>query len=51
MDNCQSDLQSIFLTQLFTTLGQLTAGLVSATVAIPVLSYYSIGFKQFWYGM
>lgn len=51
MPTCEIDLQTVFLTQLFTTLGQLTAGLVSVTVAVPVLSYYSTGFKQFVYGL
>lgn len=52
MDNCECDfnLQNIFLTHLFTTLGQLTAGLLSASVAVPVLSYYSSGVRQFWFG-
>jgi hypothetical protein len=31
----------IYLNQLFTTLGQLTAVLVSSSVAVPVYSYYS----------
>jgi hypothetical protein len=31
----------IYLNQLFTTLGQLTAVLVSSSVAVPVYTYYS----------
>lgn len=52
MENCDCELsfQTIFLTHLFTTLGQLTAGVLSASVAVPVLSYYSSGVRQFWFG-
>jgi hypothetical protein len=31
----------IYLNQLFTTLGQITAALVSSTVIVPVYTYYS----------
>lgn len=30
----------LYLQQLFTTLGQISAGILSITVAVPVLSYY-----------
>lgn len=32
---------NLYFTQLFTTLGQLSAVLISGTVAVPVVSYYS----------
>ena len=32
---------NLYFTQLFTTLGQLSALLISSTVAVPVVSYYS----------
>ena len=35
----------IYFTQLFTTLGQLSAVLISGTVAVPVVSYYSRSIK------
>jgi hypothetical protein len=44
MDTCNSEFQSwsnIYFTQLFTTLGQLTAVILGGTVAVPVISYYS----------
>lgn len=45
MDTCNcSEFQSwseIYFTHLFTTLGQLSAVLISGTVAVPMLSYYS----------
>jgi hypothetical protein len=37
----------IYFTHLFTTLGQLTAVLISGTVAVPMMSYYSKSFKFF----
>lgn len=51
MDYCEvSDFQSwsdIYFTQLFTTLGQLSAVLLSGTVAVPMVSYYTRNFKFF----
>jgi hypothetical protein len=41
-DNSQFQSWSdLYFTQLFTTLGQLSAVLISTTVAVPVVSYYS----------
>lgn len=41
-DNSQfQSWSNLYFTQLFTTLGQLSAVLISSTVAIPVVSYYS----------
>jgi hypothetical protein len=37
----------IYFTQLFTTLGQLTGLIVSGSIAIPLVSYYSKGLKYF----
>lgn len=36
-----SDYYEIFMTQFVTTLAQLTAGILSASVAVPVYSYYT----------
>lgn len=51
MDTCNcSDFQSwsdIYFTQLFTTLGQLTAVVLSGTVAVPMISYYSKNLLKF----
>lgn len=38
-----TDYYEIFMTQFFTTLAQLTAGILSASVAVPVYSYYTRG--------
>jgi hypothetical protein len=48
-DNSQfQSWSNLYFTQLFTTLGQLSAVLISTTVAVPVVSYYSkrLGFFQ-----
>jgi hypothetical protein len=46
MDSCEYNSWSeIYFTQLFTTLGQLSAVLISGTVAVPVVSYYSKSIK------
>lgn len=37
----------IYFTHLFTTLGQLSAVLISGTVAVPVVSYYSKGLMKY----
>jgi hypothetical protein len=37
----------IYFTQLFTTLGQLSAVLLSTSVAIPMFSYYNKTYKFF----
>lgn len=51
MDTCNcSEFQSwseIYFTHLFTTLGQLSAVLISGTVAVPMLSYYSKSLMKF----
>lgn len=47
--NC-SEFQSwsdIYFTHLFTTLGQLSAVLISGTVAVPMVSYYSKNLVKF----
>jgi hypothetical protein len=47
--NC-ADFQSwsdIYFTHLFTTLGQISAVLISGTVAVPMVSYYSKGLVKF----
>ncbi len=36
----------IYLTQLFITLGQLTAAILSSTIAVPVYSYYVARYPQ-----
>lgn len=38
-----ADYYEIFMTQFVTTLAQLTAGILSASVAVPVYSYYTRG--------
>lgn len=48
MDSCTCDYDSwssLYFTNLFTTLGQLTAVVISGTVAVPVVSYYSKSLK------
>lgn len=48
MDSCEYNSWSeIYFTQLFTTLGQLSALLISGTVAVPVVSYYSKGLMKY----
>jgi hypothetical protein len=48
MDSCEYNSWSeIYFTQLFTTLGQLSAVLISGTVAVPVVSYYSKGLMKY----
>lgn len=48
MDVCNSsDWTQVFLTQFVNTLGQLTALLVSGSVVVPVMTYYSKGFRSF----
>lgn len=37
----------VYFTNLFTTLGQLSAVLISGTVAVPMLSYYSKSLTKF----
>lgn len=37
----------IYFTQLFTVLGQLSAVLISGTIAVPMINYYSNTFKFF----
>jgi hypothetical protein len=37
----------IYFTQLFTTLGLMSAVLISGTIAVPVVSYYSKGLVKF----
>jgi hypothetical protein len=47
MDSCNCDnWSSIYFTQLFQTLGQLTGIILSGTVAVPVVSYYSQGLRR-----
>ena len=41
------DYTDLYLKSLFTTLGQLSAGILSLTVAIPVTSYYQRTIKSF----
>ncbi len=43
----QSTYLDIFMNQMFTTLGQLTAVLVSGAVAVPMVTYYSDNLKYF----
>lgn len=38
---CENDYFNLYMTQLFQTLGQLSAALLTSTLAIPVYSYYS----------
>ena len=40
-NECGSDYYNIFSTQFFQTLGQLTAGLLSTAVLVPMYTYYS----------
>lgn len=39
--NCESTYYEIFSTQFFTTLGQLTAGVVSAAILVPMYEFYT----------
>lgn len=48
MDTCDSNYNpwlNVYFTQLFTTLGQLTAVILSSSVAVPVFNYYSRNLK------
>jgi hypothetical protein len=38
--SCENTWYDLYFTQLFTTLGQLTAVVLSTSVSVPVLSYY-----------
>ena len=50
-NNCETDAYSkIYFTQLFTTLGQISAVIFSSSIAIPIASYYSKAVKQYWFG-
>ena len=51
MDTCACDYDSwsnLYFTNLFTTLGQLSAVLLSGSVAVPMASYYSRSLKSWW---
>jgi hypothetical protein len=37
----------IYFTQLFTTLGQLTGMIISGSIIVPLVSYYTKGLKYF----
>jgi len=43
-NECNLDYNEIFTKQLFQTLGQLVAGLLSSSLAIPVYSFYTRGY-------
>lgn len=47
-DISSSNYQDIYLTQFFTTLGQLSAVLVSSSVAVPMWKYYNLGYSSLW---
>ncbi len=50
MNTCTCDYESwsnIYFTNLFTTLGQLSAVLLSGSVAVPMVSYYSKSLIKF----
>lgn len=50
MDTCNCDYNSwsnLYFTHLFTTLGQLSAVLLSGSVAVPMVSYYSKSLIKF----
>jgi hypothetical protein len=52
MDTCACDYDSwsnLYFTNLFTTLGQLSAVLLSSSVAVPMASYYSRNLKSWWF--
>jgi hypothetical protein len=48
MDTCES-WSSIYFTQLFQTLGQISGVILSGTIAVPVATYYSRGLRQLYY--
>jgi uncharacterized membrane protein len=41
MDTCNYTYSEMYFSQLFTTLGTVSAVLVSGAVAVPIVSYYS----------
>ena len=46
MDTCDyNSWLNIYFTQLFTTLGQVTAVILSSSVAVPVFNYYTRNLK------
>jgi hypothetical protein len=50
MDTCDS-LSAVYYTQLFQTLGQISAVILSGTVAVPVVTYYSRSLRQLYYDL
>jgi hypothetical protein len=47
--NCTSSYSDIYYAHVYATLGQLTAMVLSTTVAVPVYSFYSTGmYKRVW---
>ena len=47
--NCPSSYSDIYYAHVYATLGQLTAMILSTTVAVPVYSFYSTGmYKRVW---
>jgi len=47
MDCENNDWTQIYFTQLLTTLGQLSAVILSGAIAVPVASYYSNSLRNF----
>jgi hypothetical protein len=45
-DFCENDYTNLYLTQLFKTLGQLSAALLTTTLAVPVYSFYSRYYRE-----
>lgn len=45
-DFCEKDYTNLYLTQLFKTLGQLSAALLTTTLAVPVYSFYSRYYRE-----
>lgn len=43
---CENDYTNLYLTQLFKTLGQLSAALLTTTLAVPVYSFYSRYYRE-----
>ena len=43
-NNCNLDYNEIFTKQLFQTLGQLVAALMTTSLAVPVISFYTRGY-------
>lgn len=43
---CDKDYTNLYLTQLFKTLGQLSAALLTTTLAVPVYSFYSRYYRE-----